>query len=567
MATRYRDLAGLELVDTTPLETGDSEAAAALARSFKAFEGVGLDIVGDVRAEQGAQEGAQRAADFAKVEEYRKRVRSGQQLTPEEKKDFSELLAKGAGKPIEFRAGLRAQTAYGQAYNNAAMRGYAIKSEGDAEDTAARLEVEAQNDPDKFATLFGAARDEALKQAPKEARATLATIYGRRMNASVARLTQARAVEQNKIARSDLAEGLERGIDRAANLHVADDPASYELAVEEEAKLQLAIDGAVNDGTISAAEGLSLHKTTGRQLTAATISARFRKELDSPHGDPVGFIEKLRKENRTNEALDPSEEEALIDKLVSDLREHNALMSAQLSESNAMLKARYEQGNRDATAALFSGELTVGKLRDMVQRQQLDPDRATTLANELQQGDTKVDDSKEAFHVRTNLLSLSEEEIANNTKLSWKTRAELIEKRRQESETWKGTQAAREAEARIDRALGIAPGTMRAGLSAEEAEARDNALTQWYSAVDALPPNERQAAVLSTAQDVIKRVIRNNKSSEAQTWRDAKARAMADVESKGGIGALGAKARKKYEEKIANYDRQIAAAEAEAARQ
>lgn len=529
MATRYRQLEAPEAVDTSLLESGGSQAAASLARSLKEFEGILLEPIAKARAAQGEQEGA---------------------------------VAGSSGTP-EFRAGLRAQTAYGQAYNNAAMRSYAIKAEADAEDTAARLEVEAQNDPEKFATLFGASRDETIKQAPKEARGTLSMIYAQRMGTGVSRLTRARAVEQNELARKDTVEGVERSVDRIATLRASDDPADYERAEEEQAKLTLMIDGAYNDGTLSSTEALALHKNTQRAVTAQTVSARFRGQLNSPYGDPVGFIEKLKAENVTSEALSPKEEAQLVDGLMADLREHNQLMNAKYNEDNALVKARYEQGDRDATAALFSGELTTGKLRDMVRQQRLDPSRATALGNMLQSGGVAADDPKEAFKVRTNLIDTPDDEIANNSKLTYKTRGDLLLEKRQQEQTWKGTQAAQEGKARIERSLGIVAGTNRAMLSDEENEALDHAMTTWYDKVDSLPPGERQKQVISIAEEVAGTSIRKNKSVQAQSMRNAK---QSYMERNKGMLSQGENTKKKFEARVQKFDADIAELEAEAAR-
>lgn len=531
-ATRYRDLERPALIDTTPLETGNSQAATALAHAFKQFEGIALEPAANARAQQGQQEGTEAGAN---------------------------------GTP-EFRAGVRAATAYGAAYNNSAMRSYAVHSEADAEDQAARLELEAQNDPDTFAATFSAVRDETMKHAPPQARGTLATIYDRRLQAGVSRLSLARADELNKTARADTAEGVARLIDKAATLHGSDDIANYEEAIETEVQLGLLIDGAASDGTITQTEAVALHKNSQRQLLSQTVSARFRRVLDSPSQNPVDFIEKLRKENKTNEALSPKEEDALVDQLIGDLKQHNALMAAGLTDNNAAMRMRYEVGDREATAALFTGELTTGKLREMIVQQRLDPGRATSLANELASGD-KLDDTKEAFHVRTNLQSIAEADIASNRKLSWKTRGDLILKRREEAETWKGTQVAREANDRIERALGIAPGTNRDMLKPEEAEQLDQAKTTWYNEVDKLPPAERQAAVLTVAEDVVGRFIRKGKANEAQNKRKNKATYIKLQREKfGPPDQMDEQSRKKYNERLSQYDADIAAAEAEAAR-
>lgn len=522
------------MVDVTSMETGNSEAAAELANAFKSFEGIGIDALGKMRATQGQQEGTEAGAN---------------------------------GTP-EFRAGLRAQTAYGQAYNNAAMRSYAIKAEADAEDNAARLEVEAQNDPEKFATLFGAFRDESIKQAPKEARGTLSSIYTQRLGAGVTRLTRARAIEQNNLARADTLEGVERTVDKVATLSAEDDPVSYERSLEAQAQLTLMIDGAVNDGTITMTEGQALHKSADRQVFSQTVAARFRRVLDSPTGSPVEFIEKLRVENKKSDALSPKEEDELIDSLVAELSQHNQLLHAGLAESTATMKARYEQGNRDATAELFSGTLTVGTLRTMVQQQKLDPDTARSLMNELQSGGNKiVDDQKELFSTRTNLINISDEDITNNTKLSYDTRADLLLQKREMEKTWKATQAAREANDRIERSLGILPGTDPKTLTDAQRVRLDQAQTAWYNEVDKLPAGERQAVVITIAEDVVTRFIRKEKASIAQEARTNKQRFIdAQLAKYGPPEKYDEQARKKYQESLQRFDATSLQNESEAAR-
>lgn len=532
MATQYRDLQNPVFIDTTPLKTGSSEAAAALTRTLREFQGIMSDIGAPLRRRQ-----------------IERNVQAGAE-------------AGASGKP-KFKEGWEGLTAYGEAYNNAALRSYAIKAEADAEDQAARLEIEAKNDPEKFKATFGAVRDETIKNAPPQARGTLSMIYAKRLGEGVARLRAAQTKEISEAARADVAEGVERGVDRLANYMASDDPADYARAAEEQAKLDLLIDGALSTNTITATEHKTLIKKTQRQVVAQTVVARFRKTLDSAYGNPAEFIEKLKAENAKSEALPPSEEDALVDKLLGELREHNALQAAMLRDNSAEVKARYEQGDREATAALFAGELTTSKLREMVVAQRLDPSRATSLANELQSGGAATDDPKEAFHVRTNLLKYTDQEIQENTKLTWKTRGDLLLKKREEEQGWKGTQAAREGEARIERALGILPGTMIQTLSEEEREALDQAKTEWYNAVDALPPVERQSKVIELAEDFAGRYIRKNKAVEAQALRRAKEQY---IQRNQHMAKAGEKTKQKYEERLRRFDADIAALEAEAAR-
>lgn len=526
---RYRDLQRPALVDTSVLDTGDAQTATRLAGAFKQFERQGAEVLGGLRAEQGAKEGA---------------------------------TAGASGTP-EIREGVQAQTAYGAAYNNAAMRSYAIKAEAAAEDAAARIEVESGSDPDRFRTVFGAFQNETLKAAPPAVRGMLTDIYNQRMGQGTSRLTQARAAELNKQARTDISEGISRSTDRIANLRASDDPADHARAEEEEAKLQVMIDSAHADGTISEVEAGNARVGAMRDVTKRTVVSKFKKTLDDPYGDPVEFINRLKKANETSEALPPAEEEKLVDELMTELRERNALDAAARTRSAAEEKAKFDAGDKAATSLLLGGELTQRKLKEMVDNSDLDPGRATALLNELQSGDEAADDTELAFHVRTNLLDYEEADIATMKGLKWKTRSDLILKRREEATGWKSTQAAREADDRIDRALGIAPGTNRDMLTPEEAKARDTAKTQWYSVVDALPPNERQAKVMELADDVIGRVIRKNKSIAAETARQGLERYKKEL---GDPDKLSKKARKAYDDEIARGERLIQQYEAEAAR-
>jgi hypothetical protein len=571
-AERYRDLQGRSLLETGVVQPNAGDATARLSQVFKNFESEAWDRTGVLRAQKGQQEGADAGA---------------------------------RGQP-QLRTGLKATTAYGQAYNNAATRSYLVKAEADAEETAARLEVDSGTDPERFRATFGKVRDEVLKTSEPTLRAALGELYNQRLGAGLQRIEYARAREVRAEQRATTSEGIGRAIDRIGQLRaeaipggvtgllvpgnidlqnrprvlnpngsvstvlsmsigteqgevliprvsesgkiltpqqaieqyrrtgkhlgIFDSPqkateyagslhtsqAAMLDADEEEVKMSLLIDGALADGTLSRTEAESLKLDAHRGILKKTITARFAREFDSPYGDPIGFIEHLREANKTSEALPPEEEAKLQDELMAELRERNALRAARESSLMDGLRLRWLQGDRVATAAMLSGTLTQRQLLQMVESNQLDPSDARTLLNELQTGDTFKSDPRELFNVETNLLSLDEKEIATNRALSWADRSRLISKRRDESAGWKATQQAREGADRIDRALKIAPGVMRAALSPEEAEQRDQALTEWYQLVDALPPEERQLKAIELADQVTSKVIKRNASSEVE---------------------------------------------------
>lgn len=488
-AVRYRQLEGPAQFDTRIADNGAAAAASSLAEAFKSFSDVTATVGANLQKKRGQEEGA---------------------------------IAGAMGKP-DYQTGFKQFTAYSQAYNNAATRSYAIRAEADAEDTAARLRVEANNDPNVFRQTFGAAMDATLKQAPVQARAALADIYNRHLAEGVAALSAGQATEIQKDARSAVLEGVQRSTDRIARWRASDDPAQHALADEEEVKMQLAVDGAVGDRTLTRIEATALKQKAGHQVIFTTVSDRFQKVLEDPYGDPVRFIQNLQKANQTSEALPPDQEAKLVDDLMSQLRDHHALATMQASAAAAAAKLREEAGNRDASSRFIAGTLTRKYLKQLVDSQGIDPTRATTLANEL---DTRAregsmpSDPKTKFLVETNLLGYTEDEITHMSGLSYKDRGDLILKRRDWASGWRSQPEGKEAVERIDRALGIIPGTDTRMLSEEQRTARGRALTELWTRVDGLEPKDRVPQAIGTAEAVIKAVITNNAQIHVQTLRN-----------------------------------------------
>lgn len=533
-AIDYRQLSGPQAIDTTPFNDGSAAAATSLSNTFKSFSNTLSDVGAGISADQGAKAGA---------------------------------LAGATGDDPGFKDGATQYTAYARAYNNAATRSYAIRAEGDAEETAARLEIQANNDPTHFETTFGAVRDATIAHAPPLARAMVADVYNKRMAEGKTRLITSQLEEFKKEARVDFSEGVSRSTDRISNWQASDDPELHAQAADEQVKLGLMIDGAKGDGTITDTEAASAHIAALRAITEQTVTYRFKNEMNNPYGDPVGFIQRLQDANRTSNVLDPDEEKKLVSTLFETLRQKNALDSFDKRKNGQEEAMRYETGDRTYTGKLLAGNLTNKDLLDAVVSQNLKPEVARTLANELEKGDTSKDDPKVAFDAKTNLLNYSEQEISTMPGLTWKTRGELIEQRRKDADGWKGTQAAREGESRIERALGILPGVDRKTLSPEELSQLNQAKTTYYNEMDAAKPEDRAALAISKAEDVVTRYIRKGKAAEANNWREVKQRYIQKhTEQHGDPGGYGSTLKKTYDAQLKKYDDLAAAAEDQAAR-
>ena len=523
---RYRDLARPSLVDTTVVDDGSAGRLQALANTFKSFESAAAGLGGQLAATRGAREGA----------------------------------AAGASGNPALKSDLRAATSkYAAAYNNAATRSYLVQAEADLEDTAARLEQEAGTNAAGFQQSFGKVRQETLKAAPSQLRDMLDEMFVKRQGSALARIGAAAVQEQKDIARKDTQEGVMRSVDRIANMRASDDPAQLAAAEEEDIKLTLLIDSAVVDGTLSAAEGEVAHINAQRAVVKQTVVARFKRELDNPYGNPLKFIERLREMNKTSEALPPDEEEKLNDALLSELRERNALASMGAEQIRAERQQRYNDGNRTATAALLAGTLKQSDLLKMVEDDQIDPDTARTLQNELSSGNSvQKSDPRALMTAEVNLLEVDEKDILTNPNLSYADKSRLILKRREDEQGWRGSIPGREAVDRIDRSLGLVPGSiMNAALSDIDRTKRDRAMTEFYNEVQALPPEERETKAIAVAEQVITKVIKDTtqqKVNEMRARREQVLRAAAGKDLKGA-------AKKEFDDQIANLDKRIQQAE------
>lgn len=466
------------------VDRGESTAALELASTLQQFGGMVADYGIKQQTARGAQEGT---------------------------------VAGASGQP-NFQKGWRTMTAYGQAYNNAATRSYAIRAEADAEDQAARLEVDAANDPAKFEATFGAIAKATIKAAPPEARAILTEVYNQRMATGRMRLINAQATEQHNQARGDLAEGIQRSTDRIAQWRASDDPALMAQADTEEAKLGLLIDSAARDGTISETARLAAHKNSMEQTFADTIVARLEKEMSSPTGDPIGFIQRFDEASKASNVLSPDEEQKLHSRLMTKLEDRARMDRLAEAGANAEQAARYAAGDREGTARLLDGSLTNSWILDKTLSGDLKPEIARTLRDALKSGSGgPVSDSRELLIVEPNLLSFSETDILKNGRLSNDDKRRLILKRQEMVKGWQGTPAAREASRILTRGLGIQEGKNVRLLSDDEVQQLSDAQNEMYVRGEAMKPEERDAGIVPLARELVNKYHLRTTTSEADT--------------------------------------------------
>jgi hypothetical protein len=164
---RYRDLEGASLIDpgARSTRTGAADVASQLAQTFSSFSRVGSDIGGALTSNVAADEG----------------TKAGLTGTP------------------EIRKGLRAVTAYGRSYNNAAEAAYSARTQVDVDETIRRLEDEHEADPNGFNLKVAEYEKGLLEETPEELRDRTALVLRSRAAASGQRVrNQAIALERNQ---------------------------------------------------------------------------------------------------------------------------------------------------------------------------------------------------------------------------------------------------------------------------------------------------------------------------------------------------------------------------------
>lgn len=471
----YRDQVAPAQLDTFPVNDGGAQRAEALANTFRSFQGASFQIGSKLRSDQGAKAGQEAGA---------------------------------TGTP-DFKTGWKTLTAFGSAYNDAATRSYAIKADGDAAVTAARLEEEANNDPELFKTTLTAARDATIQAAPPEARGVLADIYNQRLSAGYVRVQGAQMAEIHKQAVATLSEGVDQQIATTAEKLASRDPIMREQGVIEHEKGTMMIDSARVDGTISAAQADALHQSMTYQIIAGTHLAEFSQVLDDPHGDPAAYIQNLDDRNKKDNALPPDEEEKLHAALMAKMRDHNALIAEGLRGDAAAQKARWDAGEKDVTERLLRGSLTDSYLLKLTHSGDLDPQIARTLRSTLHSPEAEKSDPAALQAATIGLEGRTELDIVSDPRLTRADQTALILKRRELTDpyNWRSTQEAHVAGDRIDRALGIIPGSIEQKmLMADPGSFREweAAHSSFEAAVEGTAPEKRKGNMVEIARTLVK---------------------------------------------------------------
>ena len=169
----------------------------------------------------------------------------------------------------------------------------------------------------------------------------------------------------------------------------------------------------------------------------------------------------------------------------------------------AELKAFHETNHRRLTIAMLRGEYV--DLANEAAEGNIDSDWAIKHEKRSKHKGPIVDNEYVQAHYNMNLGFYSYKEIMDEEELTYDTRYAIVvmkEELEANQANWRNSQGAQEGARRIRTALGIVDGVSRPGLSNKQIREANEAQSRWYTAVEALPAEQRAGKALELADIV-----------------------------------------------------------------
>ncbi len=465
---------------------------------------------------------------------------------------------------INFKSGIARYTAYGEAYNNAAARSYLIETSVTADSQAAQLQIEANKNPDTFRTTFSAARDATLKHVPIEAQKEVADMYNTHLAQGLANVTAAHQQDivdrQRSLVDVDIGVSTNKIGKLQADAMITGNPTSMAMATDENNKLFLRIQGAVNSGTISQVEADGRIAAAHRTIFENTWTSQFEHELQT-NPDPqaaLKIIDKFQAANRNNAVLSEDEEHKLTLRMFTDLKEQNLVVAKLKSLNKTDEQTKYDNGDKLFTGLYLTGQLTEAALAKGVANSDVRPERATALVQLMKNAAVQAKSSPEAIlKLKTDpqFLDKTDIEIASTPGVNATDALKAIDERDKRNNSYEGTQEFKDGVAAINRALKITPGPTGL-LSDADRKRQTDALGDYHDAVKNTDPAKRTVNMSTLAQQAIEHANTRAAAADLQTYIDGKARYLKN----NGPGSLEYAGDKAYADRLKQYDDHIAAA-------
>ena len=431
--------------------------------------------------------------------------------------------AAGASGAPSLKTGIAQYTAFGAAYNNAATGAFLTESEIHAEDTAAKLRIQANNDPAAFAKIYGAAADAAVKEAPAQVQGAMRDLYNRHLAAGVSALSGEQALQIQQTQKAVYDEGTERGISRVAILQGSPNAADQAAAVDEHAKLIARIQGGVNSGLYSPAEADAKLINATREITAQVFSTNVDRSIsDMAAGKGsagvVTLLENFRKAHEQNLA-DPSqppvlsedEYQKLMQGAKQKLQQENIIEAYDRRDSKSAEQLKFEAGDRTITVAMSTPGASPVVLRqmiqDMVHTEDLKPEVGRAVLNSLQRGQDAPPNKRGLFDALNNpaRFDWKPEDIAHKIDIGEVNAAQAIEltqKIETQRQGWEGHAAIKDAHAMLNDKLKLPSGIALETASDEQKKAAADASVEFTKQMNAIPVEKRDGEAPRVANNV-----------------------------------------------------------------
>jgi hypothetical protein len=485
----YRQLQAPEQVNTSLPDNGAAARAEALGSLFKEFEGISGNVYSKAQTQAGALAGA----------------------------------AEGATGHPQYREGLERFTAYSQAFNNAATGAYAIQAEAQANDAAARLRVQSNNNPDTFRTTFSAVRDSVLKVAPEMAKPMLTELYNKHLAEGLATVSGDQAAEQRQVSRQVYDVGVERQTSKVALLMGSANVQDQLAGRDEQVKLSLMIDGGLNSGLYSKAEAEAKHVMSMREITSQVFDTQVDRELATPDGAGIdrlldnfraAHLANLADKNATPILAEP-EFQKLMQDAITKVREWRIEKELANSGAKTEQQLRWEAGDVHFTSQLFDGKLTHRALSAAVTNGDLKPETARSLGNALETATVNRTDPVvyAATISRPDFLDLKADDLAHVAGVSTADKKNLMNEQARQKANWEGSQPVKDGKAVIAAGLKIPAGTNPGLLSDDQKKAYANATNDYVARMQKVDPAQRAGQAIPVANAV----VHDMQKSEAQS--------------------------------------------------
>jgi hypothetical protein len=500
-APDYRQLQNPAQVRTDLPSSGAAERAAELGRVFKEFSSEASSVSDTLSSQAGSIAGA----------------------------------ATGATGHPQYRTGLQRFSTYSIAFNNAATGAYAIQAKAQADDDAARLRIQANNDPAHFAATYSAVRDAVVKNAPPQAQAELTALYNERLAAGLQAISADQAAEIKQTQKATYDMGVQRQTSRVAILQGSDDPNDQLKALDEQVQLTQIIEGGVKAGLYSPAEAQAMHISSARAITEQVFSTQVDRELAKPGGDPMTLLERFRQahidnsqDTSTPQILSEPEFQKLMQDAKAKIQTQRLIEAYSKQQGKTAEQVKFDEGDQKYTEMFLRNQLTPKAIADAVRSGDIRPERATALNSALANGPAGAGNAALYFrlHNDPHVLDMAPTDVAAYVGpggLNGKQADTLSQDIARRNGTWESTQQTKDAKNAIALALKIPAGTPSMALSDEQRKAQAEANQEFVTKMNALEPSQRAGSAMSVAQEVVKGVQQKEAAVEVQRLQGARA--------------------------------------------